>query len=152
MFGESRSCIHWFPFGFWNDSILLVEQKLNLQFRFGLEFGYTKPPCGDFETPQPPEWWFKVFPEHFFQHLDISRYIKKVCLRQNPSKVVDQIHYLHFGLLLWGISGIVTVRWIADNIKGKCWSVEKLLQIGVTLESWSLKNFCRLESRWKVEA
>ena len=24
-------------------------------------------------------------------------------------KVVDKIHYLHFGLLLWGISGIVTV-------------------------------------------
>merc|ERR1719458_1957542 len=50
--------------------------------RFGLEFGYTKPPCGDFESPQPPDWWFKV---------------------------VDQIHYLHFGLLLWGISGIVTI-------------------------------------------
>ena len=25
-------------------------------------------------------------------------------------KVVDKIHYLHFGLILWGISGIVTVN------------------------------------------
>ena len=23
--------------------------------------------------------------------------------------LVDQVHYLHFGLLLWGISGVVTV-------------------------------------------
>ena len=23
--------------------------------------------------------------------------------------MVDQVHYLHFGLLLWGISGVVTV-------------------------------------------
>ena len=72
----------WFPFGFWNDSILSVEQKLNLQFRFGLEFGYTKPPCGDFETPQPPEWWFKVFPEHF---LPASWYIKKNQKNQTKS-------------------------------------------------------------------
>merc|ERR1711963_1179026 len=48
----------------------------------GLEFGYSKPPCGDFETAQPPAWWFMV---------------------------VDKIHYLHFGLLLWAISGIVTI-------------------------------------------
>ena len=37
-----------------------IGQRLNHPCRFGLEFGYTKPPCGDFESPQPPEWWFKV--------------------------------------------------------------------------------------------
>merc|ERR1719153_1963266 len=66
------------PGAFWGLMVGLIVGLL----RFGLEFGYTKPPCGDFESPQPPEWWFKV---------------------------VDQIHYLHFGLLLWGISGIVTI-------------------------------------------
>merc|ERR1712130_140548 len=66
------------PGAFWGLMVGLIVGLI----RFGLEFGYTKPPCGDFETPQPPEWWFKV---------------------------VDQIHYLHFGLLLWGISGIVTI-------------------------------------------
>merc|ERR1719495_73575 len=50
--------------------------------RFGLEFSTSKPACGDHEAEQPPEWW-----------LDI----------------VDQIHYLHFGLLLWFITGCVTV-------------------------------------------
>jgi len=66
------------PGAFWGLMVGLIVGLL----RFGLEFGYTKPPCGDFESPQPPEWWFKV---------------------------VDKIHYLHFGLILWGISGIVTI-------------------------------------------
>merc|ERR1719385_241606 len=57
------------PGAFWGLMVGLIVGLL----RLGLEFGYTKPPCGDFESPQPPEWWFKV---------------------------VDQIHYLHFGLLL----------------------------------------------------
>merc|ERR1712133_228550 len=58
--------------------------------RFGLEFGFTKPPCGDFESPQPPDWWFKA---------------------------VDKIHYLHFGLILWAISGIVTIGETATPTK-----------------------------------
>jgi len=49
--------------------------------RFGLEFGFTKPACGSTD-PQPPDWW-KTW--------------------------VDDIHYLHFGLLLWGISGAVSI-------------------------------------------
>ena len=40
---------------------------LEKKSRFGLEFGYSKPPCGDFETPQPPEWWFMVFTKRCFQ-------------------------------------------------------------------------------------
>ena len=52
--------------------------------RFGLEFGYSLPPCG---TPaddpsMPPEWWFDV---------------------------VGKIHYLHFGIILFVISGTVTI-------------------------------------------
>jgi len=42
----------------------------------------TKPPCGDFSQPAPPAWWLNL---------------------------VDQVHYLHFGLLLWFISGVVAV-------------------------------------------
>ena len=49
------------------------------------------------------------------------------------SKVVDQIHYLHFGLLLWGISGIVTVRWKFAHIKGKYWCWQMFPKIGVSL-------------------
>merc|ERR1719153_994134 len=66
------------PGAFWG---LMVGLLVGLT-RFFLEFYYTVPACGDFEAPQPPEWWFMV---------------------------VDKIHYLHFGLLLWGISGIVTI-------------------------------------------
>ena len=85
---QSVPCISWqfsgqgqmslVPFGgSWSDSSLAcwgffmacfilvrrkksIGQRLNHPCRFGLEFGYTKPPCGDFESPQPPEWWFKV--------------------------------------------------------------------------------------------
>eukprot|EP00088_Acartia_fossae_P003904 TRINITY_DN11679_c1_g1_i5.p1 TRINITY_DN11679_c1_g1~~TRINITY_DN11679_c1_g1_i5.p1 ORF type:complete len:657 (+),score=100.25 TRINITY_DN11679_c1_g1_i5:30-2000(+) len=49
--------------------------------RFGLEFGYQVPACGSTD-PSPPEWW------------------------QN---LVGDIHYLHFGLLLWAISGAVSI-------------------------------------------
>ena len=48
--------------------------------RFGLEFGYSKPPCGS-DDPKPPEWWYSL---------------------------IDSLHYLHFGFILWGITGIVT--------------------------------------------
>lgn len=53
-------------------------------FRFALEFGFSKPPCG---TPaddpsQPPGWWFVW---------------------------VDKIHYLHFGIILFAIAGSVSI-------------------------------------------
>ncbi len=49
--------------------------------RFGLEFGYSKPPCGSLDA-RPPEWWYRV---------------------------VDDVHYLHFGVLLWALSTFVAV-------------------------------------------
>ncbi len=49
--------------------------------RFVLEFSYPLPPCGSGDE-QPPDWW---------------------------QKIVGDIHYLHFGLLLWGITGVVCV-------------------------------------------
>ena len=49
--------------------------------RFVLEFGFQKPACGS-DDDRPPDWWYKV---------------------------VDDIHYLHFGLLLWGITGVVAI-------------------------------------------
>jgi len=49
--------------------------------RFVLEFSIAPPPCGSTD-PQPPEWW---------------------------QRMVGDIHYLHFGLLLWAISGIVAI-------------------------------------------
>ena len=51
--------------------------------RFGLEFGYAKPPCGSGD-PKPPDWWYSL---------------------------IDNLHYLHFGFILWMITGIVT--WVA---------------------------------------
>lgn len=65
------------PGAFWG---LMVGLVIGL-IRFGLEFGFSKPPCGS-TAEQPPEWWFRL---------------------------VDDIHYLHFGLLLWFLSGCVTV-------------------------------------------
>lgn len=49
--------------------------------RFILEFGQSKPACGSGD-PNPPKWWFDI---------------------------VDDIHYLHFGILLWFITGIVAI-------------------------------------------
>ena len=50
-------------------------------FRFSLEFGYKEPPCGS-NDPQPPEWWYKW---------------------------IKDVHYLHFGIILFFICVIVTV-------------------------------------------
>ena len=50
--------------------------------RFGLEFSTSAPACGDHASAKPPQWW---------------------------SDIVGQVHYLHFGLILWFISGCVTV-------------------------------------------
>merc|ERR1719244_1724108 len=57
------------PGAFWG---LMVGLAIGL-LRFGLEFGFAVPPCGDYVSEQPPDWWMDI---------------------------VDQIHYLHFGLLL----------------------------------------------------
>ena len=50
--------------------------------RFGLEFGYFKPPCGSGIPDVRPQ-----FVRHF----------------------VDDIHYLHYGAILFLITGVVTV-------------------------------------------
>lgn len=50
--------------------------------RFGLEFSTSVPACGDYNSAKPPQWWHDI---------------------------VGQVHYLHFGLILWAISGFVTV-------------------------------------------
>ena len=57
-----------------------IDVLLGYLTRFGLEFGYSKPPCGSTD-PNPPDWWFNL---------------------------IDNLHYLHFGFILWCITGIVT--------------------------------------------
>merc|ERR1719495_3114240 len=66
------------PGAFWGLMVGLVVGLI----RFGMEFSFNKPACGDFDSSKPPEWWYRL---------------------------VDNIHYLHFGLLLCFISGIVTI-------------------------------------------
>ena len=66
------------PGAFWGLMVGLVVGLI----RFGMEFSYNKPSCGDFESENPPDWWYTL---------------------------VDDIHYLHFGLLLWFISGVVSI-------------------------------------------
>ena len=66
------------PGAFWGLMVGLVVGLI----RFGMEFSYNKPSCGDFDAKKPPSWWYTL---------------------------VDDIHYLHFGLLLWFISGVVSV-------------------------------------------
>ena len=58
---------------------LMVGLVIGL-IRFGLEFSTSIPACGDFDSPQPGKWW---------------------------QDIVGEIHYLHFGLILWAISGLV---------------------------------------------
>ena len=52
--------------------------------RFALEFGYSIPACGDaMDSPRaPPEWWYSW---------------------------IGNVHYLHFGVILFGISGAVAI-------------------------------------------
>ena len=50
--------------------------------RFVLEFSSSQPACGDFDAAQPAQWW---------------------------QLIVGEVHYLHFGLILWFISGLVAV-------------------------------------------
>jgi sodium/glucose cotransporter 1/sodium/glucose cotransporter 9 len=65
------------PGAFWGLMVGLVVGLI----RFGLEFGFQKPPCGS-DAQKPPEWWYML---------------------------IDNIHYLHFGVLLWFISGLVAI-------------------------------------------
>ena len=60
---------------------LLINDIPFIDFRFFLDIYYTAPPCGSSDLG-PPEWW--------------NRWVK-------------DIHYLHFGVILFLISGIVTV-------------------------------------------
>lgn len=55
--------------------------NLKNRTRFALEFGFFKPPCGS-SRPKPPEWWYTY---------------------------IDNVHYLHFGIILFIITGIATV-------------------------------------------
>ncbi len=54
--------------------------KYPIVHRFGLEFGYSNPPCGS-DDPSPPDWW---------------------------KNLIGQIHYLHFGFMLFLLTGIVS--------------------------------------------
>ena len=60
---------------------IIDERYIDFTFRFGLEFGYQEPPCGS-NDPKPPEWWYRW---------------------------VRDIHYLHFGVILFLISGVVSI-------------------------------------------
>ena len=62
-------------------STTIIDYRYAIDFRFFLDIYYTAPPCGS-RDPGPPEWW--------------NRWVK-------------DIHYLHFGVILFLISGIVTV-------------------------------------------
>ena len=59
----------------------LLMNDISIFLRFGLEFGYQEPPCGS-NDPKPPEWWYRW---------------------------VRDIHYLHFGVILFLISGVVSI-------------------------------------------
>jgi sodium/glucose cotransporter 1/sodium/glucose cotransporter 9 len=50
--------------------------------RFAVEFSYNKPPCGAPQDNKPPEWWYQI---------------------------IDSIHYLHFGILLWALTTVITI-------------------------------------------
>ena len=54
----------------------------SLTIRFGVEFGYNKPACGAAQDNKPPKWWYQV---------------------------IDSVHYLHFGVLLWALTTIITI-------------------------------------------
>ncbi|KAF2361701.1 Sodium/solute symporter [Trinorchestia longiramus] len=79
------------PGAFWGLMIGLIIGLI----RFGLEFGYSIPPCGSLEEDPRPE-------------------IIKI--------LVGNIHYLHFSLLLWVISLAVTISMsiLTEPIPMKC--------------------------------
>ena len=53
-------------------------------YRFVLEisFEHLKPECGSTKEDEIPDWWYLL---------------------------IGKIHYLHFALILWGISTIITI-------------------------------------------
>ena len=68
------------PLNAWIVCIQLIVIAL---FRFALEFGYQVPACGDLPGPNsPPKWWYTL---------------------------IGNVHYLHFGVILFGISAAVAI-------------------------------------------
>jgi len=68
------------PGAFWGLMVGLIVGLI----RFALEFGYSIPACGDpLDSPRaPPDWWYTL---------------------------IGNIHYLHFGVILFFISGLVAM-------------------------------------------
>ncbi|XP_040578218.1 sodium/mannose cotransporter SLC5A10 isoform X2 [Lepeophtheirus salmonis] len=66
------------PGAFWG---LLIGLAIGL-IRFGLEFGYSEPACGDVNSPRPPSWWYLL---------------------------IKDLHFLNFSILLWCLSGLITI-------------------------------------------
>ncbi|CAB4057551.1 SLC5A9 [Lepeophtheirus salmonis] len=50
------------PGAFWG---LLIGLAIGL-IRFGLEFGYSEPACGDVNSPRPPSWWYLLIKDLHF--------------------------------------------------------------------------------------
>ena len=66
-----------------NAWIVCIQLFVISLFRFALEFGYQVPACGDLPGPNsPPEWWYTL---------------------------IGNVHYLHFGVILFGISAAVAI-------------------------------------------
>ena len=53
-----------------------------MYFRFCLEISHKMPACGTKDPDFPPNWWYTA---------------------------VYNLHYLHFGILLWAFTGLVTI-------------------------------------------
>ena len=53
-----------------------------MYFRFCLEISHKMPACGTEDPDFPPNWWYTA---------------------------VYSLHYLHFGILLWAFTGLVTI-------------------------------------------
>jgi len=67
------------PGAFWGLMVGLIVGLI----RFALEFGYQVPACGDLPSPNsPPQWWYTL---------------------------IGNVHYLHFGVILFGISAAVAI-------------------------------------------
>ena len=59
-----------------------INKILHIFYRFAIEFGFNKPPCGALQDNKPPEWWYQI---------------------------IDSVHYLHFGILLWALTTVLTI-------------------------------------------
>lgn len=89
----------WFQGAFWG---LIVGSILGL-IRFGLEFGYTVPPCGKGKGIQ------------CLLKIQIENYVKLKFIDEPDPRpefvklVIGNVHHLHFGCMLFLITTIVTV-------------------------------------------